>query len=117
VSDINPSPIDNIFLPKYRLLLGVVIIITILIAFALGAVVVGMFTQANKSAPQPVDAFAHRPAKTISMSLAPGFKILSSDTQPGRLIVHIRSDTKDEIDIIDLNDGRIIARIHAASPN
>ena len=120
MSDITPSLIDNIFSPKYRQLLGVVIIIAILIAFALGAVVVGMFTQADKSeasAPPPT-AFAapQKPAKPVSMTLAPGFKILSSDTQPGRLILHVRSETQDEIDVIDLNDGHIITQIHAAAP-
>lgn len=54
------------------------------------------------------------PEKPVSMSLAPGFQILSADTQPGRLILHVRSPKRDEIDIIDLKDGRIISRIHSA---
>lgn len=64
----------------------------------------------------PVVAKPAHPAKPVSMTLAPGYKILSSDTQPGRLILHVRSDTQDEIDVIDLDDGRIISQIHATAP-
>ena len=59
---------------------------------------------------------AAAPEHPVHMSLAPGFTILSTDTQPGRLILHLRSATKDEIDIIDTNDGRIVGVIPAEAP-
>ena len=94
-----------------RLALGAVIGLGGLIVIVLGAMVVGLIMGwGHKGAAPSV------PAKPLSMSLAPGFRILSNDTQPGRLILHVRSDTEDEIDIIDLNDGHIITQIHAPAP-
>jgi hypothetical protein len=77
----------------------------------IGLIVAGLFLGWGKH-----DSTAAVAKKPVSMSLAPGYRILSSDTQPGRLILHVRSDTVDEIDIIDLDDGRIISQIHATAP-
>lgn len=97
----------------YRLSLAAVIFFGVLIVVGVGVLIVGL-TQGWGSHSQP-PALA-KPVKPISMTLAPGFRILSSDTQPGRLVLHVRSDTVDEIDVIDLNDGHIISQIHAEAP-
>ena len=62
---------------------------------------------------QPAAAKAKAP---VSLTLAPGVRILSSDTQPGRLILRVRSDTLDEIWVINTDDGTIVARIHGEAP-
>ena len=93
----------------YRLALAAVIALGVLIVIGLALLAAGLLKGAGQHPAAP-------PAKTVSMTLAPGFTILSSDTQPGRLVLHIRSDSKDEIDIIDLNDGHIISQIHASAP-
>jgi hypothetical protein len=101
-------------------MLVVVIILGFLIVAALGALITGIIMQPSKSDAQkaqpPVAAAKPPPGKAVSMSLAPGYKILNSETQPGRLILHVRSDTQDEIDIIDLEDGHVVARVHATAP-
>lgn len=51
-----------------------------------------------------------------SFMLPPGAKILTSETQPGRLILHVRSPQGDEIDIISTEDGRLISQVKAAAP-
>ena len=94
-----------------RLALGAVIGLGALIVIVLGAMAVGLIMGWGHK-----DAVPALSPKPLSMSLAPGFRILSNDTQPGRLILHVRSDTQDEIDIIDLNDGHIITQIHAPAP-
>ena len=105
----NPGEAKN-----YRLMIGIVVTLGILILVAIGFLIVGFVHKGSKSeAPAtPVAAAPAVPAKPVSMSLAPGYRILSSDSQPGRLILHVRSDNKDEIDIIDLTDGHIVAQIH-----
>lgn len=57
-----------------------------------------------------------KPKAPVSMTLAPGYRILSSDTQPGRLILRVRNDTIDEVWIINTDDGSIVARIHGETP-
>lgn len=110
----SPKPAQN------RFLLGVVIALGVLIVLGVGALIAGIALGGNKhSDPTPTMVTTAKPIKTgkpISMHLAPGYKILSTDTQPGRLILHVRSTTQDEIDIIDLEDGHLISHIDATAP-
>jgi hypothetical protein len=48
--------------------------------------------------------------------LPPNAKILSTETQAGRLILHVHSPQGEEIDIIDTNDGHLIRQVKTASP-
>jgi hypothetical protein len=98
----------------YRLSLAAVIFFGVLIVVGVGVLIVGLTKGWGGSPSASVTASV--PKKPVSMTLAPGFTILSSDTQPGRLILHVRSTTQDEIDVIDLNDGHIISQIHAEAP-
>ena len=104
-------PVDPKSTPTYRFALGAVIGLGVLIVVGVVVLFIGLAQGWGKHSDTAVEA-----KKPVSMTLAPGYRILSSDTQPGRLILHVRSDTVDEIDIIDLNDGRIISQIHAAAP-
>ena len=97
---------------SYRLALGAVIFLGVLIIVGIGVLAVGLAKGWNKHAPAPLAGF-HKP---VSMGLEPGWHILSTDTQPGRLIVRIRSDTADEIWIIDTSDGHIVATIRGEAP-
>jgi plastocyanin domain-containing protein len=102
------SPDDPGEAKNYRLMIGIVVTLGILILVAIGFLIVGFVHKGSKSE-APATPVA---AKPVSMTLAPGYRILSSDSQPGRLILHVRSNNKDEIDIIDLADGHIVAQIH-----
>lgn len=98
-------------------MLAVVIGLAVLIVAGIGVLVVGLVKgwghhAAVQSAVEP-NAAAKKP---VSMALEPGYHILSSDSQPGRLILHVRSDTADEIFVIDTNDGHIVAVIHGDAP-
>ncbi|MDR3528474.1 MAG: hypothetical protein P4L57_14485 [Rhizomicrobium sp.] len=110
-SELTESPVDAKSAANYRLALGAVIGLGVVIVIVIAVMVFGMVEGWGK---KPVVAAA--PPKPVSMTLAPGYRILSSDTQPGRLILHVRSEAIDEIDIIDLTDGRIISQIHAEAP-
>ena len=96
----------------YRVALGGVITLGVLIVAGIGLLIIGITKGWGSHKPAAPAA----PTQPISMTIAQGYSILSSDTQPGRLILHLRSPTEDEIDIIDMNDGHIISQIHAQAP-
>ncbi|MDE2495542.1 MAG: hypothetical protein KGL97_16715 [Alphaproteobacteria bacterium] len=112
ISESNPKAA-----PGYRFALGAVIFLAVLIVAGVGVLIVGLVKGWGTHAPGSVPA-ATRTASSVPvhMTLAPGYTILSADTQPGRLVLHLRSPEKDEIDIIDLNDGHIISIIQAQAP-
>ena len=111
MSELNESPVDLKSTPTYRLGLAAVIGLGALIVIVLAVMIFGVAQGwGHRSTP------ATPKAKPISMTLAPGVRILSSDTQPGRLILRVRSDTVDEIWVINTDDGTIVARIHGVAP-
>ena len=112
-SEFTETPVDPKSAATYRLALGAVIGLGVVIVIVIGVMVFGITQGWGKKDVAVAAATAKKP---VSMTLAPGYRILSSDTQPGRLILHVRSDAVDEIDIIDLSDGRIISQIHAEAP-
>ncbi len=92
----------------YRGLMAVVILLGVLIFIALGVLVVGLVTRFS----------GHRtPSETpapASFTLAPGDRIVSSDVSGDRLVLHIRGPAAEEIDIIDTETGRLIAKVRSA---
>jgi len=110
-TEVTETPADPKTAANNRLMLSIVIGLGVVIVIVIGVMIFGITQGWGKH-----DTAAVAPKKPVSMSLAPGYRILSSDTQPGRLILHVRSDTVDEIDIIDLSDGHIISQIHAEAP-
>jgi hypothetical protein len=87
-----------------RALKAVVIGLGVLIVIALGAVVVGVVQKS--SSPRP----ASQPSGT-AFALPKDGRIVEMQVQPDRLIVHVRTATGEEIDIVDTTDGHLVARI------
>ena len=87
-----------------------VIVLTALIILALIGLVGGMV---YKIAAKPRPALAAG-ANAAGFVLPPGAQIVSSETQPGRLVLHVRNGGRDEIDIVNLDDGHLVARIAPA---
>lgn len=106
------SPVDPKSTATYRFGLAAVIGLAVVIVIVLGVMIFGITQGWGHRSPAPAAAAK----KPVSMSLAPGYRILSSDTQPGRLIVRVRSETDDEIWVINTDDGSIVARIHGEAP-
>jgi hypothetical protein len=112
LSEVTAAPVDPKSTTGYRLALGAVISLGVLILIGVAILFIGL-----------AKGWGHKPAtlpetakKPISMGLEPGYRILSSETQPGRLILHVRSDASDEVYIFDLADGHIIAVIKGEAP-
>jgi hypothetical protein len=118
VSDIQ-APVDEKQTSRYRAARLLVIVLSALIILAVMALVVGGVMQMTghstklfgSSKPAPPGASA--PAEAFV--LPPGAKVVKTESQPGRLILHVHSDAGDEIDIVDTADGHLISRIGPAS--
>jgi hypothetical protein len=83
----------------------VVIGLGVLIVIALGFVVIGIVTKfSHPNVPAPA-------AATGTFALPPGAKIVEMQTQQGRLILHVHTPAGDEVDILDTEDGHLVARI------
>lgn len=107
MSDID-TPADPKSTFSYRAAKLAVIVLSALIILALiGLVVGGIMKFTGRSKP----VFAGAGSAGAAFALPPGAKIVSSETQPGRLILHIHSGAGDEIDIVSTEDGHLIARI------
>ncbi len=87
----------------YRAMKAVVILLGVLIVLALGAIVVG-----------GVQLFArHHRATDVGAiaALPPGARITTIETSGNRLILGLRTGEGDEVDIVDTDTGRLVARI------
>jgi hypothetical protein len=90
--------------PSNRVLKAVVIGLGVLIVIALAALVAGIFVKSGGHGTANGDA---------PYALPPGAAVVWMQTQPDRLVLHLRTDAGDEVDIFDLADGHLIARIRA----
>ena len=92
----------------YRGALAAVIFLGVLIVVAIGVLVIGLVTRfSGHQAATP--AFAQ-------FTLAPGNRLLSTDVAADRLILRLRGPAGDEIDIIDTQTGKLVARIRSTPP-
>jgi hypothetical protein len=89
------------------LLKAVVIGLGVLIVIAFVLLAVGMVTKFNGH-PTPTSA------QTGTRFVLPtGAKIVDMQTQPGRVILRVRTGTGEEVDIIDTQDGHLISQVKA----
>ena len=56
------------------------------------------------------------PGQPSVFTLAPGARIVSTEVQNDRLVLHIRNVQGDEIDIIDTESGRLVGQVKSAAP-
>ena len=96
----------------YRAAKLAVIVLSALIILALLGLVVGTVM---KLAGRPTHVLGSGGA-TGPFVLPAGARIVSSETQPGRLILHVRAAEGDEIDIVSVEDGHLVAQIKSAPP-
>lgn len=87
-----------------RMLKAVVIGLGVLIVIALGLIVVGIVRKFSGPA-------APAAAQSAVFSLPPGARIVEMQSQPNRLVLRVHTQAGDEVDIVDTEDGRLVARI------
>lgn len=91
----------------YRGALAAVIFLGVLIVIAIGVLVVGLVTRFSGSRKAGAPAFAQ-------FTLAPGNRLVSMDVAADRLVLRLRGPAGDEVDIIDTQTGRLVAKIRSA---
>ena len=91
----------------YRFLLAAVILLGALIVIALGVLVVGLSMRLG----------GHGRARTevapVQFTLAPGARVVSADVSDDRLVLRVKGSFGDEIDIIDTQTGRLVAKLRS----
>ena len=112
VSDIQ-TPADPRNATTYRAARLAVIVLSALIILALIGLVVGTILKLSGKSTR---VFGGSAANAGAFALPPGARIINTETQPGRLILHVRSGEGDEIDIINTDDGHLIAQIKSPPP-
>jgi hypothetical protein len=111
VSDI-PAPVDEKKTITYRAARLAVIVLSALIILALIGLVAGAVLKLGGKSTHAMGGSGDGGA----FALPAGAQIVSTETQPGRLILHVRSGEGDEIDIVSTEDGRLVARIKSPPP-
>ena len=104
MSDILPDPQNS---PALKAAKIAVIILSSLIILALIALVVGAVMKLSGGRKAPT---AEPPS---NFTLAPGSRIITMESQPGRLILRIKTLTGEEIDIIDTANGHLVGQVKA----
>ena len=95
--------------PAYKAAKLAVIILSALIILAVIALIAGGIAKLSGGG-KPKPAAAAGPS---TFSLAEGARIISMDSQPGRLILRIKTATGEEIDILDTSDGHLVGQVKA----
>lgn len=92
----------------YRAMLTVVIVLGVLIVLAVGALIVGAVMKASGR---------HHADPTAIAVLPTGAKIITIQTSGDRVVLGLHTAEGDEIDIVDTESGRLVARIRQAPPD
>lgn len=109
MSDVTPGPADNYkSSASYRGARAAVILLGVLLAIAFLLLIVGFVykVSGHKSSGQ---------GAPVQFTLAHGAKIVSTEVSGNRLILHVRSSAGDEIDIVDIEDGRLVSQVKPQS--
>jgi hypothetical protein len=105
LSDTPPIPENQT--AAYKAAKLAVIILSTLIILALIALVVGGISKISGKSSGTAGV------SSAAFQLPPDGEIVEMQTQPGRLILRVRSKGAEEIDIIDTQDGRLVSQIKA----
>lgn len=91
----------------YKAAKWAVIVLSALIILAVIALVVGGIAKLGRKSPPAASA-------TPTFQMPAGARLISMDSQPGRLILRVRDGAGEEIDIIDTQDGRLVGQVKFA---
>ena len=94
----------------YRVMLAVVIFLGVLVVVALAAVVAGLFIKMGGHGGSASGAAA-------GYMLPAGATVETMQVSGNRLILRVKTDTGEEIDILDIADGRLVGQVKAAAPD
>ena len=94
-----------------------VITMTVLLVLALFAVVWGFvvngraLVEKRSAVSKPPAPAAAAGAPLVSVSLAPGTRIVSAEAEGGKLVLHVSGPAGDEVQVIDMATGALTAQV------
>ena len=94
------------------MVLGAVIFLGVLIFLGVGALAVGI-TMKMRGHPLAVSAAS----ASAGLTLPAGAAIEAMEVSGDRLILRVKTDTGEEIDIVDTGDGHVVSRVTVAPPD
>jgi hypothetical protein len=94
----------------YRGALAAVILLGILIVIALALLVAGFVMRLGGARSREAGA------ASTQFTAAPGQRLVSAETSGDRLVVRLSGPAGDEIDVVDLETGRLVTRIRSTPP-
>jgi len=109
VSDIN-APSDPSTSISYRAAKLTVIVLSALIILALVGLVAGVIWKLSGHSTVQAGGGS-------AFVLPAGAKVMTMETQPGRIILHVHAPEGDEIDILSTDDGHLVAQIKSPPPS
>lgn len=105
------GPVPEKETAAYRAARLAVIVLSALIVLAVIALIVGGIAKlSGKSSSSTAGA-----GGGTSFQLPPGARIVSMDSQPGRLILRVRDGDREEIDIFDTQNGRLVGQVKTSA--
>jgi hypothetical protein len=74
--------------------------------------------EAQSAAPgaAPSAALSASSGAAAIVTLAPGARIVSANTEAGKLVLHVATSTGGEVEIIDLASGKLTGQVKTAPP-
>ena len=96
--------------PAQRLLRMIVIGLGVVLILMLGAVVVGIVMKARGPGEAPA------PASSAPFAVPEGAQIEHMQVSGDRLILRLKTDRGEEVDIVDTKTGRLVSRIATPPP-
>jgi hypothetical protein len=115
IGDIPPSytgPASEKETGAYKAAKTAVIVLSALILLALIALIAGgIFMIYGAWAPLADTPAPEAASAAAVFQLPPGARIVSMESQPGRLILRVRSGDTEEIDIFDTRNGQLVGQV------
>ena len=98
----------------YRAALAAVILLSALLVAGAILLAIGLLRQYRIF--RGVGAGVAAEGAPALLSLAPGVRIVSVQTAPGRLIVHVATPQGGEVEVMDLTSGKLLFRVRSTEP-
>jgi hypothetical protein len=95
-----------------------VITMTVLLVLALFAVVWGFVVNGRALVAKRSQAAAPAAAAgpLLSLTLAPGARIVSAQAEGGKLVLHVQGPAGDEVQVIDMATGALRTQVRTQNP-
>lgn len=108
--DVNPPPARGAL---HTFAVTAVVVLSTLILIAVGLLIYGVLRRPQSDMHSPPQPASRGAAPLAELSLPPQATIEQLQVSGDRLVLELRTGNGQEVDIVDLSNGRLVARIKA----